>query len=419
MDVKVKYIALCRNAAFKKAFENCQKKFMARYTRNYPTDQRAIDNVREFGYTQDPSGFCSSVVRSTPCPARPPTLTGYPYAAASVVLPADRTQYQINVLHWLKAHRQYRWLQALETFTYEKIQEVLVAEKQKDKGENKLYIITLPEFYFADINDDHKHTTVDYIENYSKPFYFDNVVNYFQLDPAAQTGGGGRLKALTREKNVIIIAGTIMWKQPNSANHMQETIYNTLPVFYEGECQLLWDKRYTSGIDGLGPFFPVPGPKTVKAPPEPDNRTKVRAVGSALSAFNPEAYGKPWIDFPFREGDKAVQTIRIGIDICLDYISGLQVMETLRKQKCWRKMPHFHVLVAGGMATASGNRYASKLFMRCEAGARGSQYGGETECARWDGTSWVAASRLQPKKHVSGYDFLEGYAAKVSFGRLD
>lgn len=410
VKIPVTYIGMNANGNFDTEFEQLKNKFLAQYRKENPETAQAISDVRTQTAT-DPSTLINNAVTRVlgNCP-------GIPVGTAYINLsPIEKEQYRITVLHWLKQRRQVKWLAYIERFIAQRIKQVLIEEKKKS-GE-RLYIVALPEFFFTDINDDNIHTLggppgSPHIPHYNKPFYFDNVANYFHINGNRK---GTSLAKLTSNSNVIIFAGTIVWKNPNTVNHLTETFYNSLPVFYEGQCQFMWDKRYTSDIDGFGK--PAKGPaahvhsKWEKTPPVPTAATMRRVNESDISQLQGGTVN-PYFTYSYKISGKAVHDITIGADICLDF--ALYAMSTMKKKAghLWtRTKPHIHMLVAAGMPEDTGYMYASHLFLRCDKFEHMYLHKpvGRTSCYHGSWVSWGdgMVPELRGSKTYSFFDVYE------------
>ncbi len=378
MEVPVKYIALKRNLEFFKQRKALETKFLEDFKKSNPAVQKAIDEVRANGLTEDPDLIVKRCMNPSAGSALPP-LKPKPGVKTYAELSDEETrkQKQINVLHGLKMDRQLQWLQTLEKFTYDKLKEVIVQycpyEINDPAKDVPLYMIALPEFYYADINDDHKHQTTEAIKNYSKPIYYEHIKKLVMGQINLQYS----VANLSGQKNIIIFGGTILWKQINPTDHKKEKIVNSLLVYWCGACQIVWNKRFVSKIDGLGEGRTGKGEKKIEPPdvstmilPPQSDETRVPELlpGNVVPRFRTR-----WRSTRL----KKEVFIETGFDICLDYSK--KVLKTMSDFLAWQA-PHIHVLIAGGMKSDRSDKFATKLFLRCDAGGRAESPRGDTEC---------------------------------------
>lgn len=147
-------------------------------------------------------------------------------------------------LHEKKRLRQELWLKRLASQTAFLFDKILGGLSKDELDPEKTTIIAaLPEFFWADINDNHKHERE--VANYHKPVYSANLINYL-LDENEPL-----IELTNRYPNLILFAGTVMWKYIDGLDNKDEKIYNTLMIFGKGRIQALWSKVNISPIDGF------------------------------------------------------------------------------------------------------------------------------------------------------------------------
>ena len=149
---------------------------------------------------------------------------------------------------WFRLELQRRWLAWLIDFTVESIQIGLNAVRQEDQGKNVQYVAVLPEFYFTDRSRGLTAGQIDQASvSYDTKFYHNYFTNPFEERVFFEFANGWlptyqklkTLESLTTQ-NLILFGGTIIW---NLVSQGKEIINNTIPVFYNGRCQFLWDKQ--------------------------------------------------------------------------------------------------------------------------------------------------------------------------------
>lgn len=239
-------------------------------------------------------------------------------------------------LHWLKKKRQLEWFSWYEDFTCELLQEAL-NRARIGAHPNTLFIILLAESYFTDINDrPNEHTTVS-------PFY-EPVMRAFlngTLPEVERFSVTRRLRNMSTAPDVVIFAGTVMWKR--SIDEKEEVI-NTLPVFHRGDLVLLWDKQFTAPVDGV---------KESKCHPE---MNPPHSIFHSDFTLHLNHMLSPSFSISFQN-----TTIRFGVDICLDFLHGCQVMK-----RCCPDPPDIHVVIAAGASRYPDLFHAKKLFLICD-----------------------------------------------------
>jgi len=234
-------------------------------------------------------------------------------------------------LHQKKSERQELWLKNLIENTVKLFDDVIGNLSTDELDSSKTTIVAaLPEFFWYDINDNNKHSKD--IVFYHKPLYLDVVRNVL--------AGYNELTELTNKyDNLIIFAGTIMWKEINLQNHTDEKIYNTLPIYFEGELKKEWSKHNVSAIDG----FYYNG-----------NLAKAK-IGKSTSA---EA---PVLNF---------NGISFTYDICLDFLCGLNGSAPLSTELCRQEKieTDVNVLIAAGMPVSYNyqSKINSPVLLRCD-----------------------------------------------------
>ena len=346
MPVSVQFIALRSDAAFDVERRKFEDDFVQMYDAVVAGFNACLDNVRQNGLTIDPSTLVGGMPASFgPVPTAPKS-----FAAMS---DQEHKQYRIDVLQWLKKDRQQMWLTCLERWTYDLIRDVLAISPPADA--HTLTIVALPEFFFLDIKDSTPETIIingiTDVKTRFHPFYSPQMENFFlNTDHRAEA-----LQNLTNDK-VMLVGGTMMWKEIIDGNCMQDRSINTLPIFFNKKCVYLWDKRYTSEIDGI---------KKVKWPPA----EKRPIVSQRTNGLYRKFCVMSRCPHPRMSIETCEKTVHFGTDICLDYLH--EVME----KESWNK-PDIHLLIAAGMGDASGRKYAERLFLRCDAHPIGGTFTG-------------------------------------------
>jgi hypothetical protein len=247
-----------------------------------------------------------------------------------------------KVLHMVKSIRQRNWLDCLikETAALFAYRLNNLSNAEKDSNQTTI-VAALPEFFWYDINDNLKHQDFDapkYIRGYHKPLYDRNFNNYL-----IKTVNNELAKLTNAHKNLIIFAGTAMWKVINEENHKDEVIKNSLIIYHSGECMMVWGKHNISDIDGFG---------------DEDDGIKDKR-GEAKETF------APVIDF---NGHK------FAFDICLDFTSGKVPDENkqtaLSTELCnlHGENPNVNVLIASGLRVDVNKikNIKSNILLRCD-----------------------------------------------------
>ncbi len=252
-------------------------------------------------------------------------------------------------LHEIKGKRQKAWLEILVNQTANLFSKELSKLSDEDKDPNKTTIVAaLPEFFWYDINDNEKHN--DDIVFYHKPLYLENIVNCLtEANPLSQL--------TVQYPNLIIFAGTAMWKKINNENHKDEEIFNSLIVYHSGEYHESITKHNVSHIDGFGSY--TIDPKTHK---KVYNEVKHKAGESTFNI-------PPIITF---------NNLKFTVDICLDFVrgkygtsAGKEIPVPLSRQLCKDEHIDVNVLIAAGMPIDSNtipylSEINSPVLLRCD-----------------------------------------------------
>lgn len=306
-------------------------------------------------------------------------------------------------LHEFKLARQCKWMIYLESAVCKALDEVM---RRPAYPPDTLVVAALPEFFWRDINDNLKHTGLtkgDEIPGYGKPFYapvFDALSSNAQTLSAAPGAAGvpKTLCELTRKyQNLIVFAGTVWWKkivnvacggcgginEPVCKQYFRqsETMFNTLPAFYQGKRILLWNKQYVSNIDGLGTlsdgFQKRANRQFEKSAFSAAPKPAVTAPAGSWSVIDLPATTALSTE-PYFQITHADKTITFSVDICLDFVqgynkSGGKPPAGPMSKDIWRSkagMPDIQMLIAGGMPINDENRgniFASHYLLRCDA----------------------------------------------------
>lgn len=271
--------------------------------------------------------------------------------------PSTFKEGRMKAMHILKLERQLYWLSWYEDMLCELIENKLhIAREGQDI--NTAYIVLMPEFMFTDMKQNTKHDSgPDFVEGYVKPYY-EEVMDAFINGrlPEVQRQGRGipghRLAEIASEgTNVIIFAGTIIWK-----TRADEYYINSAPVFWDGGCRFLWDKQTISDIDGTGYLE--------------EEEMRIRGKGEV------ERAGKAWHRHPIDETSEltrnymenltegikpwftcrlAGQSITFGLSVCLDF-----TRRTLSEASV-----QVHVLLSYGIEPREKIN-ATNLFLYCD-----------------------------------------------------
>lgn len=304
-------------------------------------------------------------------------------------------------LHEFKLARQCKWMIYLESAVCKALDEAM---RMAAYPPDTLVVAALPEFFWRDINDNLKHTGLtkkDGIPGYGKPFYapvFDALSSNAQTLSAADVPK--TLCELTwKYPNLIVFAGTVWWKKiVNVACNgcggisepvckqcfkQSETMFNTLPVFYQGKRILLWNKQYVSDIDGLGTlsdqFQKRASRQFEKSAFSAAPKPAVTAPAGSWSVIGLPATTALSTE-PYFQITHAGKKITFSMDICLDFMQGydrrgITTTAGPMSKDIWTSnlhagMPDIQMLIAGGMPINkknSGNIFASHYLLRCDA----------------------------------------------------
>lgn len=232
-------------------------------------------------------------------------------------------------LHAAKAIRQAKWLNKLSAETAAQFRNRLDALTEVEKDPKKCIVVAaLPEFFWYDINDNNKHDADD--KYYHKSIYENTLYDtlWAQSNPLAK---------LTAEfPNLIIFAGTALWKKINQSKHEEDRIYNSMFVYCGGKIGTAWTKYHVSNIDGLS--LPQKFDKVEK--------DRIEII--------------PYIEFG---------GARFTYDVCLDFTMGYKA-EPLSTTMCRKekKITDVNVLVAAGMSIDDKdlNNINSPIILRCD-----------------------------------------------------
>ncbi len=248
-----------------------------------------------------------------------------------------------DALHEKKLKRQQMWISRLIVETANVFDDYLKQLSGDDLDCDKTTIVcALPEFYWCDINDNNKHPEIKY---YHKPLYLDTARDLLTEYNVLESFPQNALMWLTQNyKNLIIFAGTAMWKQINRDNHKDEEIFNSLIVYADGEYKESITKHNVSGIDG----FYTKGA---------DGKYHLAKGKIGKSTFN----AAPITEF---------NGMKFTYDICLDFncgnVGGKKV--PLSTELCGNETVDVNVLIAAGMPAEDNyvNEMKSKLLLRCD-----------------------------------------------------
>jgi len=158
--------------------------------------------------------------------------------------PAIIDEFRKNLYHLARGIRQEYWLSWLQDIFCCQVGQALVSCIQglpADDLEQRLFIAAFPEFSFT-----------DFLTNDLTAFYKETVYKFLHGTlPNDIPRTGAPLQTLaqlttafrTANREVLIFAGTIMWKTAR-------LYYNMAPVFFQGACVYVWEKQQISGLDG-------------------------------------------------------------------------------------------------------------------------------------------------------------------------
>lgn len=265
-------------------------------------------------------------------------------------------------LHTEKSERQKKWFEFLLNETAELFRKKLQEISTKEGFEQSIVVAALPEFFWHDINDNHKHEDKrdenNYIVGYHKPLYHQNLINVLYPDT-------NPLKKLTLDySNLIFFAGTAMWKFINSADHKKEKIYNTLFIFHSGKIADAWSKQFFSTIDG----FYSEGKKNTDPNVKPED-TLPKLIKKKKGELELQYGFIPLIDF---------HGVKFAYDICVDF--GLTKPKKNETDTTTEKYPPLstilcknndvdvNVLISAGMPLSNGklSQIKAPFILRCD-----------------------------------------------------
>ncbi len=380
--IKVKHFAGFKNEAFLDMYNNEKTAFI----REIPDDLKtAIKTVSDYvwklkqGITPDVNlntFFLLGYVQTYVNCLYESEFLDFPPSELDAISPIDSYQAAVNpvdqlevkrsyqILHWLQRKLQRLWLITLDEMAAKEIDKI-ISHQRTSQGMiplDTVLIFTLPEFYFTYLPDfgHSAETRVGHIQNYSKPFYSENLdILLHGKDVSGGTQRNWSLKKLGNTPNVVILAGTVRWKEIQN-DHTTEFIYNTLPIFSNTNGgTFLWSKIRTSSFDGHG----YRGSNRKKVPKEGRGAVTPRISngrGGVLAAHHMDL---PQFSYTIMGG----HSIQIGIDICMDY--GML--------KNFSLFTHIHVLIAAGMFTSpiEGDYFeagaGAQAFFRNDSGGNG------------------------------------------------
>ena len=247
-------------------------------------------------------------------------------------------------LHEEKTKRQALWIRYLSEQTARLLEKKLNEVPHNNSSEDVVVVAALPEFFWCDINDDKKHgwssdpkKFFEFIPNYHKPLYkpiFDFL--------SAQDNP---LTALTAQfQDLIIFAGTALWKIINEDSHKEEKTYNTLIVYHTGKVDNIWSKCFFSSEDGFGS-----GKENKKG------EVGIRDGQGNVTTMNQTP---PFSDF---------HGVTFVYDICRDFVEGKD-QRPLSADLYEERSPDVNVLIAAGMplSTEKMQKIQSPVILRCD-----------------------------------------------------
>ena len=273
-------------------------------------------------------------------------------------------------LHEKKSERQAEWLKRLTVETAVLFESKLDAMPDEVKNSDDCIIVAaLPEFFWYDINDNEKHTKKDaeqtdaeqteddepsgegkvekYIVGYHKPLYDTNMINIL-----LHTKNNPLSKLTEKYNNLIIFAGTAMWKIINEENHKDERINNTLIIYHTGSVANTWAKHFFSRIDGFYTYI------------EPENDDE---NGTFVLVKNKKGEYKVLYDSaPITE----FKGVKFTYDICYDFVMGTGD-RPLSTDLCGGQKTDVNVLISAGMPIDEEDLTTinSPVILRCDGWA--------------------------------------------------
>ena len=259
-----------------------------------------------------------------------------------------RTYY--NDLHALKAKRQAVWVKYLAEETAKLFENELKKMLKRPDFKDSIIVAALPEFFWCDINDNQKHIpssaehNEEEIIGYHKPLYDTNMINillHAENNPLAR---------LTKTcENLIIFAGTVMWKIINEENHENEMIDNTLIIYHSGDVADTWSKHFVSTIDG---FY-----KYVRSEENP-GKWVCKLVKNKKGEYGTKNERAPITEF---------KGVKFTYDICLDFVKGTNG-RPLSTDLCNGQKTDMNVLISAGMPIYDIDltKINSPVILRCD-----------------------------------------------------
>lgn len=259
-------------------------------------------------------------------------------------------------LHAKKSERQKKWFEYLLNETAGLFEKKLQDVSKKEGFKESIVVAALPEFFWHDINDNHKHEDrkdeKNYIVGYHKPLYHHNLINVLYPD-------SNPLRKLTLlYRNLIFFAGTAMWKFINPSDHKDEKIYNTLFIYHGGKIADAWSKQVFSKIDG----FYSEGSKRNTDPDVKPEDTLPKLIKDKKGELLLKYGFIPLTDF---------NGVKFAYDICVDF--GLTKPDKnkyppLSSILCKNENVDVNVLISAGMPLSNGDlaQIKAPVILRCD-----------------------------------------------------
>jgi hypothetical protein len=437
--IQITYFAAHKNARFLEIYENARQTFIDEIPDNLKNAIKIVsDNV--WNLKQGNPGVNSTNVLhellrpgSIPVPGSA-FLDNQPALAA--MPPATEIQRSYQILHWLQRKLQRLWLIKLDEMAAARIKKII--DYYGSPSADTLLIFTLPEFYFTYLPDfGHSAAKIpapaagnpnpDYVRNYSKPFYSDTLdVLLHGRDVSDNSERPLSLKKLGEKSNVIILAGTVRWKNIEN-DHSNEIIYNTLPIFSNRHRDpYLWSKITTSDIDGnaslgLTGGFRLNadgsnGAAIIRHKKEPAIQRDIANCPPPRNNHQVQVLTVPLFPYTLSRMNPPV-TIPIGIDICLDHMRYPQNLAAGHNPNLFRgsflnqSVPStgtavaIHVLIAAGMGKEFEHPDA-QAFLVNDGGTRSKEaFGSDTEAFVRSAGVWSpkSLSRANAKTSLFGH----------------
>ena len=238
-----------------------------------------------------------------------------------------------------KYQLQDQWIHNLELWPAAQIARVLHAVEYDPKDPDCLYVITLPEGYWHDIEpDDRTHTNSSggEVYRYSNPLYEATAAILVN----GRAGNPSVLGSIAN-KNLVIFAGTFWWKDTSGP---VEVLYNSSPVYHDGFCRFIWEKQFVTAEDGLGQDSANPADKLHKwvdgrraafmmaGIPGAEAAVKMDQINDCAQAYldnqrtgflSPLARQFNQAGLPFLRLPLSHAAVSFSIDICADFIAAL------------------------------------------------------------------------------------------------